>query len=397
MNMKNKFRRLIKTIVIAFYYMIVKIMSVKKNVILFESNLGRNYTGNPRAIYEEMVRQGLDHKYVCVWFFENPNFTVLGNAKIVKRARIKYLYYMAIGGIWVFDCRQPEFLIKREETRYIQTWHGTPLKKLALDMEQVDTIVSNSIEQYHEEFRKNTSTWDYLISQNHFSTQIFRRCFAFENKPILEIGYPRNDILFHKNSPKDILKIKEKYGLPTNKKLILYAPTWRDNEFYDQGSYKFSSRLDFDMARKQLGDKYVFLVKYHYLVADKIDWSKYEGFVFSFDEKADISRLYLIADYLVTDYSSVMFDYSILQRPIFFFAYDLENYKDNLRGFYFDFLKEVPGPISRSTEQLVDDIQNYQPQNWKEKYQKFSMKYNHVDDGRASEKIVDLIINLTQI
>lgn len=394
--MKKKIRTWIKKRTISFYHLMVKILPVQKKVILFESNLGRNYTGNPRAIYEEMIRHGLDKDYQCVWFFENPGQKIPGNGKVVKRARLTYLFYMAIGQVWVFDCRQPEFLIKRKETYYIQTWHGTPLKKLALDMEQIDPIVSDSIEEYHEAFRKNTATWDYLISQNTFSTEIFRRCFAFEEKPILEVGYPRNDILFRRNKPEYIRRLKQKYELPLDKKVILYAPTWRDNESYSQGKYKFVSPLDFDKAREALGDEYIFLVKYHYLVADKIDWSKYEGFVYSFDEKTDISRLYLLSDLLITDYSSVMFDYSILKRPMFFFAYDLDNYKNNLRGFYFDFLSEAPGPVSKNTDQLILDIKNYDETLWKDKYDAFCKKYNHADRGTASEEITNLICEMVE-
>lgn len=389
--MKKKIRALIKNITIMIYRCMVKLLKVKKDIILFESNLGRNYTGNPRAVYEEMVRQGLDRQYKCVWFFEDPGKKIRGNAKIVKRARFQYLYYMAVAKVWVFDCRQPEFLIKRKETSYIQTWHGTPLKKLALDMEQIDSVVSSSIKEYHEQFRKNTATWDYLISQNHFSTETFRRCFDFKDKPIFEVGYPRNDILFRHNNERDIRRLKEKYNIPLDKKVILYAPTWRDNEFYVQGCYKFVSPLDFKKVQKELGDEYVFLVKYHYLVSDKIDWSEYKGFVYSFNEKVDISRLYLIADMMITDYSSVMFDYSILKRPMFFFAYDLENYENNLRGFYFDFLKEAPGPISKTTDQLIWDIKNYNAEQWNGKYKDFSDKYNSADDGMASKKIVEKI------
>ncbi len=394
--MKKKIRTWVKNRTVALYRLMVKVFSVRKRVILFESNLGRNYTGNPRAIYEEMVRRGLDQKYQCVWFFENPSVKIPGDAKIVKRARFAYLYYMAIGQVWVFDCRQPEFLIKRKETHYIQTWHGTPLKRLALDMEQIDAVVSDSIEEYHEAFKKNTETWDYLISQNEFSTKIFRRCFAFGKKPILEIGYPRNDILFRRNKLEYIKKLKKKYGLPLDKKVILYAPTWRDDASNGQGVYKFVSPLDFDMAREELGEEYVILVKYHYLVADRIDWSKYKGFVYSFDEKADISRLYLIADMLITDYSSVMFDYSILKRPMLFFAYDLENYKNNLRGFYFDFLEEAPGPISKDTRHLLEDIKTYRSEEWHEKYEAFYKKYNHADDGNASGRVVDLMAEITE-
>ena len=197
--------------------------------------------------------------------------------------------------------------------------------------------------------------------------------------------------MINDNSPTKIREYKEKLGLPLDKKIILYAPTWRDNEYSEKGKYKFASKLDFDKAKEALSDEYIFIVKYHYLVSDKIDWTPYKGFVYTFDETKDIAWLYLVSDMLITDYSSVMFDYSILNRPMLFFAYDLENYKENLRGFYFDFVEEAPGPISKNTDQLIQDIKTYDPSQWKEKYQAYSAKYNHVDDGHASEHIVDLI------
>ena len=127
------------------------------------------------------------------------------------------------------------------------------------------------------------------------------------------------------------------------------------------------------------------------LVSDKIDWTPYKGFVYTFDETKDIAWLYLVSDMLITDYSSVMFDYSILNRPMLFFAYDLEDYKENLRGFYFDFVNDIPGPISRDTDQLIKDIKEYNEDSWKEKYKNYHDKFNGIDDGHASQKVIDVI------
>ena len=250
---------------------------------------------------------------------------------------------------------------------------------------------STDIENYHEQFRVTCKDWDYLVSQNKFSTDIFRSCFAFKDRPILQIGYPRNDILINDNSPAKIREYKEKLGLPLDKKIILYAPTWRDNEYSEKGKYKFASKLDFDKAKEKLSDEYIFIVKYHYLVSDKIDWTPYKGFVYTFDETKDIAWLYLVSDMLITDYSSVMFDYSLLKRPMLFFAYDLEDYKENLRGFYFDFVNDIPGPISRDTDQLIKDIKEYNEDSWKEKYKNYHDKFNGIDDGHASQKVIDVI------
>ena len=110
----------------------------------------------------------------------------------------------------------------------------------------------------------------------------------------------------------------------------------------------------------------------------EIDWSPYSDFVYTFDETKDIAFLYLASDLLITDYSSVMFDYSLLKRPMLFFAYDLDNYRENLRGFYFDFLEEVPGPVSRDTEQLIKDIKGYSSKEWTGKYRVFAEKISPV-------------------
>lgn len=386
----KKIRAFIKATVVLGYKIMVKLLPVSKNIVVFNSSMGMNYTGNPRYIYEKMVELGLDKKWKCIWFFENGTTKVPGNGNVVVYGRMKYLYYMAIAKAWVFDCRQPEFLIKRKQTCYIQTWHGTPLKKLAADMDDVFMVEGKDIEAYHQGFLNNAKSWDYLISQNPFSTTVFRRAFGFQ-KQMIESGYPRNDILFSHNNGATIQQLKQKLNLPLDKKVILYAPTWRDDEFYEQKKYKFNPKLDFHKMQEELSNEYVMIVKYHYLVQDAIDWSPYKGFIYQCDKSYDISWLYLVADQLITDYSSVMFDYSILKRPIFFFAYDLENYKNNLRGFYFDLLEEAPGPISLTTEQLIEQIKGYQQEEHQEKYSAFSKKYNPFDNGHASEQVIKIL------
>lgn len=389
----NRVRKFAKKVVIKLYKIETKVLPIKKNIIVFESNMGRNYTGNPRCIYEEMVRQGLDKKYRCYIMLDDLNTEVPGNAVKLKRTRVRYFFIMGIAGIWVCDSRQPKYIIKRKGVHYIQTWHGTPLKKLALDMETVNMAGETNIDKYRQNFYENTRTWDYLISQNNYSTEIFKRAFAFD-KTMLEIGYPRNDILFRGNNHESIVELKQQMGLPLDKKILLYAPTWRDNEYYAKGAYKFNNAMNFDLLREKLGDEYICIVKYHYLVRENLDWSAYEGFVYKFDMCEDIAELYLVSDMLITDYSSVMFDFSILERPMLFFTYDLEEYKDSLRGFYFDFLEEAPGPITRTTEELVESILTYNAEEFKNKYEGFHNKYNHADDGKASGRVVELITEL---
>ncbi len=389
-QLKHYIKKIMKCFVMILYRVETIVLKVNPKVIVFESNLGRNYTGNPKCIYEEMVKQGLDKEYRCYVILEDTKTKVPGNAIKVKRTRIQYFYIMAIAGVIVSDSRMPKYIIKRKGVTYIQTWHGTPLKKLALDMDDVSMAGETDIETYKYNFAKNASTWDYLISQNEFSTNVFRQAFAYYKK-ILEIGYPRNDVLFSRNNEQDILKLKKELGLPLDKKIILYAPTWRDDEFYGSGQYKFTSKLDFDLVREALQDEYVFIVKYHYLVQDQVDWSNYKGFIYNFDMTYDIALLYLVSDMLITDYSSVMFDYSLLKRPMLFYTYDLDKYKNQLRGFYFDLTEEAPGPLVTTTRDLIQAIYNYRMEDYEQAYDAFRKKYNHADDGNASKKVVDVI------
>ena len=372
-----------KGLVVLFYRLMCRILPVKRNRIVFDSSLGKSYAGNPKHIYEYLVANGYDTKWDCIWFYETEKYNIPGMSRQVQYGRMRYLYYMATAKVWVFDTRQPEWLVRRRGTYYIQTWHGTPLKKLALDMEDVFMVGESDIETYKEHFVKNVKTWDYLISQNHFSTETFRRAFDFQ-KEMLEIGYPRNDILFRENTPEDIRRYRKKLGLPLDKKIILYAPTWRDDEFSDDNKYEFRPQISFEKLRQELSDDYIMVVKYHYLIMDAVDWSPYQGFIYHFDQSRDIAELFLVSDILITDYSSVMFDFSILRRPIFFFAYDLYKYKNELRGFYFSYKQEMPGPISSTTEQLVEDIRNYDASLYEEKYKKFTEKYLFTHPGKTA-------------
>lgn len=395
-DMKKILKRIIKLPFLLCYRLFVLMNRTDKRIILFESNLGRNYSGNPRFIYEEMVRRGLDKSFRCYFILEDVALQLPGNAVKVRRKSLRYFYLFARAGFWVSDTRMPQYLVKKKGTIYIQTWHGTPLKRLALDMDNVMMEGETSLARYKRNFIKNVSAWDYLISQNAYSTEILRRAFDF-HKEILEIGYPRNDLLVNSNHECEINRIKRKLQLPMDKKVILYAPTWRDDEHNGGQVYQFGSPIDYSYMKKELADDYILLVKAHYLVGLDLDTSVYRDFLYCFGADFDITELYLVSDLLITDYSSVMFDYSILRRPMLFYAYDLENYREHLRGFYFDYEREVPGPVVTTTRQLVEAIlaDNYSA--YQERYDAFVKKFNHADDGKASERIVNLILEKAQI
>ncbi|MGE7933307.1 bifunctional glycosyltransferase/CDP-glycerol:glycerophosphate glycerophosphotransferase [Viridibacillus arvi] len=354
--------------------------------IVFESFLGKNYADSPKYIYEYMVKHYPEYEFI--WSFNETNHDIPGNAKQVKRLSLTYYYHMATAKYWVNNMRQPLHLQKREGNVFLQTWHGTPLKKLVFDMNEV----YSANPKYKQQFYEQSRLWDYLIAANSYSSDIFKSAFKFD-KVMLEDGYPRNDTLYINNNSDYITKMKTKLNIPLDKKVILYAPTWRDDEFYEPGKYKFNLKFDLQKLQEKLGDEYVILLRMHYFIADDLNIDGYEGFVYNMSKYDDIAELYLISDILITDYSSVFFDYSNLRRPILFYTYDLEKYRDQLRGFYIDIENEVPGPLVKTTDEIIDAVLNIDKVTiqYKEKYDIFYDKICGWESGKATEKIVEKV------
>ena len=173
----------------------------------------------------------------------------------------------------------------------------------------------------------------------------------------------------------------------------MYAPTWRDDEFVKKGKYLFDLKIDLDNLQQKLGDDYVVLLRMHYLISNALDLRGYEDFAIDVSNYSDISELYLISDCLITDYSSVMFDFGVLKRPQIFFAYDLDKYDQDLRGFYLDFHNDLPGPIYKDAYQLADDLQNLDKitNDYQGKIDKFYNDFCSIENGKASKAISDLI------
>ncbi len=364
--------------------------SQKDNWVVFESFLGRNYSDSPKYIYKYLLEHKGD-KYRYIWIINDTKTKIPGNPVKVKRFSLKYFYYMTRAKYWVNNMRQPVWYAKRDSQVLLETWHGTPLKKLVFDMDDVYSASPTYKRQVYSQSR----FWDYLVSANPFSTDVFQSCFLYEKDKILESGYPRNDILYAPNKEEIAAQIKKNLGIPEDKKTILYAPTWRDDEFYDKGQYKFKLKLDLEYLRKEIGDEYVILLRTHYFIADAIDVTGMEDFVFNVSKYNDIAELYLISDICITDYSSVFFDYANLRRPILFFTYDLEKYRDVLRGFYISIEDDVPGPLLFTNEEIADAVKNIDKVNeqYAQRYEEFYNRFCCFDDGHASQRVVERVFD----
>ncbi|OEL03173.1 CDP-glycerol--glycerophosphate glycerophosphotransferase [Staphylococcus saprophyticus] len=365
---------------------------VSPNTIVFEAFAGKNYSDSPKYIYEYMMKRYPNYEFI--WVFKNPSkVQIPGLAKKVKKGSKAYYEAYSKAKYWVSNARLPLYLNKKPNQVYIQNWHGTPLKRLANDM-KVIRMPGTTTDNYKRNFREETSRWDYLVSPNRYSSKIFETAFWTKPEQLLEIGYPRNDVLVnHANDKSYIQEIKENLNLPADKKVIMYAPTWRDDEFVKKGKYLFNLQIDLDNLQAQLGDDYVVLLRMHYLISNALDLRGYEDFAIDVSNYSDISELYLISDCLITDYSSVMFDYGVLKRPQFFFAYDLDKYGQDLRGFYLDYHNDLPGPIHQDPYQLTEDLKNLDQVSidYNDKINQFYDDFCSLENGQASKAISDLI------
>ncbi|AVQ37071.1 bifunctional glycosyltransferase/CDP-glycerol:glycerophosphate glycerophosphotransferase [Staphylococcus kloosii] len=369
-------------------------LPIKEDTIIYESFLGKNYSDSPKSIFKYLLDNS-EKKWKHVWVLNNKDVVKdeeefeNNNVKIIKRFSWQYFYYVTVSKYFILNMRQPKWLYKKSEQVILSTWHGTPLKKLVFDMENV----TSANKHYKKDFYYQSRNWDYLIAANKYSEKIFESAFMYPKENILTYGYPRNDILTNHSSLYK-KQIKEKLELPQSKKVILYAPTWRDDEFHSVGKYKFKLQLDLDRLKEELGNEYVIALRMHYFISDNIDLTDYKGFAYDFSKYNDINDLYIVSDLLITDYSSVFFDYSILRKPILFYTYDLEKYQNMLRGFYIDVNKDLPGPLLLSNDEVLDSIKNIDRVNkeYKEKYEEFHSKYCYLEDGKASQRVVEKVL-----
>jgi CDP-glycerol glycerophosphotransferase len=359
-----------------------------RDVVFYNSFTGRQYSDSPRAVHEELVARGLPLRHE--WLSVDGQAPVPATAEEVALWTRRWYATLATARYIVTNQHLPEWFQRREGQVVVQTWHGTPLKRIGFDIADVHF----TDERYLEKLAAEAPNWSLLVSPNRFSTPILRRAFGYTGE-VPEIGYPRNDILFRDRSEIDAA-VRAAVGIPPGKKVVLYAPTWRDDE-YAGGGYRISLRIDVQDAAAKLGDDHVLLVRRHPNVLDEIP-GEGDGFVHDVSAYPDMADLLAITDVLITDYSSVMFDFASTGRPMIFFTYDLAHYRDQLRGFYFDFEAEAPGPLLSTSEEVVAAVRDIERVtcDYRGRYAAFAARACDLDDGGASSRLVDRMLEVGQ-
>jgi CDP-glycerol glycerophosphotransferase len=358
-----------------------------REAVLYSSFHGRQFSDSPRAIHEELIRRGADVEHL--WVVRDRMCKVPDTAKVIRDGSREYHEALATSRYLLFNDHFPDWFARRPEQVCLQTWHGVPLKRLGFDV-----LDRRQISGRFTRWDQQVDNWQYVVSPNRFSTPILRQAYAIEGE-MIETGYPRDDVLAGAGLEARTRAVRQRLGLPENARVVLYAPTYRDHKIDKRGRYRLDLNLDLDSLRGALGPDTVILFRKHHYVADAVPTSP-DGFVRDVSTYPDGTELMLAADVLITDYSSMMFDFANTGRPMLFFTYDLDRYQDEIRGFYLDYVETVPGPLLRTSDEVVDalrDIESVRTR-YAGRYAEFVAKFCELDDGQASARVVDRVFSV---
>jgi CDP-glycerol glycerophosphotransferase len=347
--------------------------------IVWNSFHGR-FSDNPRALWEKVAEsRHLEHIWLAdaahLASFPSGVLTVDINGPHARQA-------LESADVVVANTHTEVQWVKPSETIYVQTWHGTPLKRIHRD-------VLWAPEGRLDRLDSDVAKWDVLLSPNRFSTPRLRSAFRYEGE-VLESGYPRNDLLSMPQAEQVRTEVRRKLGIAEGSLVVLYTPTWRDDEAFDPDRPDVTYPLDSVEFSDRLGPGYVLLVRSHNMVTGRARVDPAPG-VHDVSLYPDLRELYCAADVLVTDYSSAMFDFAITGRPIIHFAHDLEHFGSAVRGFYVDLESIAAGPIVTTMAQLVEALRDLVglERAWAERYADFRETFTSLEDGHARDRVLD--------
>ena len=355
---------------------------VRCPTVVFESWRGK-YSDNPRAVSERLAVVRPDVRRV--WVVSGPDVKLPTGVERVVRNTPEYFLRISTADWFLCNDMMPRYPLKTRRVTYVQMWHGTPLKRIGFD---VSNAFYRGAQAYARRLARDVARWDYLVSPNVYSTTIFKQAFRYSG-PVLELGYPRNDVLSSSLAEPTRQRIRADLGLPASAKTVLYAPTWRDDDSGQRRQVGNPLLRNPESLLSRLPDDTVLLIRLHHLES-MTPLSTRHPRVRDVSHAHDIRELYLASDVMVTDYSSTMFDFAVTGRPIIYYAYDLGRYRDELRGFYFDLEHEAPGPIVSTEADLAKELNDLEEVKlrYSAAYQVFRQRYCTYDDGHATDRFI---------
>ncbi|WP_121610998.1 CDP-glycerol glycerophosphotransferase family protein [Mesobacillus foraminis] len=367
----------------SFLFTIFKLLPLQTKIVFVAS-----FTENNISIYKEMKRQ--DVPWRSVFLVDKkayPHFSKYKDIKVllfdIKHVAqfIISIYHLATAKI-VFVDNYFGFLAAtkfKKDVKCIQLWHANgAIKKFGLK----DHSVKDRSAQAKERFNQVYNKFDKVVVGSEAMADIFKQAFGLNEDQLLRTGLPRTDLFFDEGKKEYILhNLYSKYPFLAAKKVILYAPTFRDEQLDE-----FELRINLDMLKKELGSEYILLLKLHPAIRGALEITENQnGFVYDFSDYQNINELFFVTDLLITDYSSLPFEFSLLNKPMLFFPYDLTEYQ-RTRGLWENYEELVPGPVTFTTAEIITSIKNHYFQF--EEIEAFNKKWNTYSEGKSSRDIV---------
>ncbi|MFF1683541.1 CDP-glycerol glycerophosphotransferase family protein [Streptomyces sp. NPDC058254] len=370
------------------YRRVLSRLPVSKGLVVFESHMGKCYGDSPRAVHEELLARGA--RVRCVWSYATSSAGFPDGARLVRRWSWRYLWALARAEWWVDNQGFPHALDKPRHTTYLQTWHGSAYKRMGFDEARLRT--RNAPER--EKLRRAVGRFDHFMVRSEHDVRTLARAYGVPEERLLRAGYPRNDRLVEARArderegrfPRPALATE--LGIPDHRTVVLYAPTFRG---VPKGGRSVQLPLDVREFARRFGDTHVLLVRAHYMEAASLPVTP-PGTVVDVSGHHDVSELLVLADVLITDYSSIMFDYALLDRPLVHFAPDLDAYAAD-RGTYFDLRTRAAGPVVETQEELMRTLDGLKEADgdWQAARRAFAADFGSYDDGGAARAAADLI------
>lgn len=347
---------------------------IQQNLVLIVPNTGRDFSGSPKDIFDYMKIKEDYKNFSFVIALNTPEEVVINGAQLVKFDSFKYFMTSLKAKYWITDINVERGLhYKKRGTKFLNTWHGVALKKIGNDDPK--------------SARYNYKDVDYLCVSGAYDKKVYKSALNAQEKSFLEVGMPRNDRLFAA-TPKEKNALRHTLNIPEGKKVLLYVPTWRDSQ--DRGkSYALDVQADFTYWQEKLGKDYVLLFRAHSRTT-KLMNLEFNDFLRDYSEYPDLNDLLIVADVLITDYSSVVCDYAILEKPAICFGYDYEAYQEE-RGFYIDLDEVFPNGIYKDQNQVIEYLETMSYNDECQKTRAIKQKFMEYSQGKATQLCVEAL------
>lgn len=378
--------RIFWQIVGRIFSIISKMLNIKPKNMLFASYGGRKFDDSPKAIYDEICKRKEFDGWNLIWAFVEPDKFDIPRGHKVKIDTLSFFKALLTSQVWISNSGMSRGIeYKDDRIIKVETWHGSVTKKSCGEENQSNKYTIGGGGKSKTPVDVSTIR----CAQSQIDIDILSRLFNASKNSFLKEGFPRNDELA-KAKTCDYITAKKRLGLPLYRKVILYMPTWRQYDIDNKNEIYCKPPINLNHWKEKLGDKYILLVRAHYAVSKALNIQN-DNFVINVSDYPNVNDLYLASDLLLTDYSSAMIDFSVLEKPILCFAYDYEVFLEKI-GMFIDLPKELPNCFFKDENSLLDFISNM---NWAiciNVVKVFKSKHANFIKGKGSEIVVETIL-----